>query len=312
MASVGVTPEELGTMLYDSVQRKLMGLPDEVRVFPAHGAGSACGKNLSTERWSTIGSERLVNYACRPMRSDEFVAIVTEGQPPAPDYFGYDAMLNRRQRATYAAEQVTALDPDEVMAAVAAGAVLLDARETADFGAGHLPASLSIPLGGRFAETAGMLLDPDDRVVVIAPDGHEREVVTRLARIGFDHVVGYLPRVEAVLVTLPDEDVAHASRLTPAAFDKERADLGADLVVVDVRNAAEAQDGMVPGAINIPLAELRRRIEEIPRTGPVILHCAGGWRSAVAASYLRSQGYPDVSDILGGDQAWEAERAASA
>lgn len=309
LASIGVTADELGAMLHDSVQHKLMGLSDEVRVFPAHGAGSACGKNLSTERQSTIGEQRLFNYACRPMSEAEFVEIVTEGQPAAPDYFVYDAVLNRQQRATYSGPEVPVLPIDEALARVADGAMLLDAREGVDFSAGHVAGSLSIPLDGRFAETAGMVLDPDDRIVVIAPDDHEDEVVTRLARIGFDHVIGRVADIETVLIGLPPERVGKASRITPAAFDAARAELGDDLHVIDVRNPGETASGMVPGAVNIPLAQLRRRIDEVPREGTVVLNCAGGWRSAVAAAYLRSQGHADVSDVLGGFNAWEAAQA---
>ncbi|WP_183098525.1 MBL fold metallo-hydrolase [Nocardioides pelophilus] len=308
LASLGATADELGAMLYDSVQRKLMGLPDEVRVFPAHGAGSACGKNLSTEKQSTIGEQRRFNYACRPMTEEQFVAIVTEGQPSAPDYFVYDAVLNRQQRQTYSATPAPELDLDAALAEVEQGAILLDARESIEFAAGHLPRSLSIPLDGRFAETAGMMLDPDDRIVVIAPDGHASEVVTRLARIGFDRVVGQLPGVESVLIAMDPALVGHASRLTPAAFDDAVAALGSNAFLLDVRNAGEIASGFLPGSVNIPLAELRRRIDEVPRDRPVIVNCAGGWRSAVAASYLRSQGFGDVSDILGGYDAWHALR----
>ncbi len=172
LASIGVTADELGHQLYDSIQRKLMGLPDAVRVFPAHGAGSACGKNLSTEKQSTIGEQRLFNYACQPMSEPDFVALVTAGQPPAPDYFVYDAVLNRKDRAVYDADQpLTALDTAAMLTAIAAGAVVVDARDAQDFAAGHLAGALNVPADGRFAETAGMVLQPADNVVVMAPDG---------------------------------------------------------------------------------------------------------------------------------------------
>lgn len=309
LASLGATAEELGAMLYDSVQRKLMGLPDEVRVFPAHGAGSACGKNLSTEKQSTIGEQRRFNYACQPMSQEQFVAIVTEGQPSAPEYFVYDAVLNRKVRATYAAAPTPVLDLDAALAQARAGAVLLDARDSAEFAAGHLPGALCIPLDGRFAETAGMVLDPDDRVVVVAAEEQVAEVVTRLARIGFDHVVGHLCDVEGALLSMEAREVGHASRLTPAAFDSAVAELGDRAFVLDVRNLGETAAGAIPGAVTIPLAELRRRIDEVPRDRAVVVHCAGGWRSAVAASYLRSQGFADVSELLGGFNAWEARQA---
>lgn len=309
LASVGVTSAELGAMLYDSVQRKLMGLADEVRVFPAHGAGSACGKSLSTETQSTIGEQRRFNYACRPMSQDEFIAIVTEGQPTAPEYFSYDAVLNRKQRETYSPAPLTALTADEVARLTGDGVVLLDARDAGEFTAGHLRGALSIPLDGRFAETAGMMLDPEDRIVIIAPDGAQDEVVTRLARIGFDHVVGLLPDIEDVLLALPPDQVGHGSRLSPVGFDEAAARLGDDAFLLDVRNPGEVEAGAIPGTVNIPLAALRRRIDEIPRDKSLLVHCAGGWRSSVTASYLRSQGFTDVTDLLGGYGAWEAMHA---
>lgn len=310
LASVGVTADELGQMLYDSIQKRLMGLDDAVRVFPAHGAGSACGKNLSTEKQSTIGEQRRFNYACQPMSQERFVELVTAGQPSAPAYFSYDATLNKQNRATYEGPQVPALALAEVQAAQADGAVVLDARDQVEFTAGHLPGALSVPLDGRFAETAGMLLAHDDRIVVLA-DGVEaqEEAVTRLARIGFDRVVGGLADVEGALTTLAADEVGHASRLTPARLDAALADPGLEVTLIDIRNAGELEAGGVPGALHIPLAELRRRVDEVPRTGAVVLYCAGGWRSGVGASYLRSQGFADVSDILGGYGAWEATRA---
>jgi len=305
LASIGVTADELAHQLYDSVQRKLMSLPDAVRVFPAHGAGSACGKNLSTEKQSTIGEQRLFNYACQPMSEPDFVALVTAGQPPAPDYFVYDAVLNRKDRAVYDAEQpLTALDASSMLTAIAAGAVVVDARDAQDFAAGHLVGALNVPADGRFAETVGMVLQPADNVVVMAPDGGAQEVAVRMARIGFDRVIGYLPKVEAFLIAHP-ELTHRASRLTPHQLVQAWTSPNPP-VVVDVRNRAERDAGFIPGSLNIPLAQLHQRIHEIPADRPVVTYCAGGWRSSVAASMLRRQGNPDVSDLLGGFAAWSA------
>lgn len=163
-----------------------------------------------------------------------------------------------------------------------------------------------MPLDGRFAETAGMVLDPHQEVVVLAPDGHESEVVVRLARIGFDHVLGYVPEVDAVLAEVP-EHLAQASRVTPVQLEAAFAD-GTEVTVLDLRNLGELEAGSLPGSLHIPMAELRRRLDEVPRDGALVLYCAGGWRSSVGASYLRSQGFTDVSDILGGFSAWEATR----
>ncbi len=308
LASIGVTADELGVQLYDSIQRKLMGLPDAVRVFPAHGAGSACGKNLSTARQSTIGEQRVLNYACQPMTQEQFVAIVTAGQPSAPEYFVYDAILNRKERAVYDADRaLSVLDDDATLAARASGAVVVDARDTQDFAVGHLTGAINVPADGRFAETAGMVLQPHDPVVIIAPEGREEETAVRLARIGFDHVTGFLPHAEQTLVDHPDL-VSHASRLTPHQLSEVMASDDAP-VLVDVRNAGEREAGHIAGSLHIPLAELRRRVAELPSGRPVVVYCAGGWRSSVGASLLRQQGLDDVSDLLGGFAAWEATHA---
>jgi glyoxylase-like metal-dependent hydrolase (beta-lactamase superfamily II)/rhodanese-related sulfurtransferase len=304
LASIGVTADELGKQLYHSIQHKLMGLPDSVRVFPAHGAGSACGKNLSTEKQSTIGQQRLLNYACQPMSEADFVAIVTEGQPSAPAYFLFDAIQNRKARDVYAEDETAPmLDRAAYEAAVAAGAVVVDARDPQDFAAGHLAGAINVPEDGRFAETVGMVVEPTDTVVIIAPAGREQEVAVRLARIGFDNVIGIVPELEAWLVETPESSVT-SSRLTAVALAELLAAPDAP-VVVDVRNQGELVNGTIPGALHIPLAQLARRIDEVPDTA-VVLHCAGGWRSSVAASFLRRKGRTDVSDLLGGFSAWSA------
>jgi glyoxylase-like metal-dependent hydrolase (beta-lactamase superfamily II)/rhodanese-related sulfurtransferase len=305
LASIGFTAEELGRQLYDSIQHKLMGLPDAVRVFPAHGAGSACGKNLSTARQSTIGEQRLFNYACQPMGEDAFLAVVTAGQPAAPEYFVYDAILNRKTRDLYQPDEVlVALDAQALDAALAAGAVVLDTRDAIDFAAGHLAGAVNVPADGRFAETAGMVLQPQDQIVVIAPVGREGEIAVRLARIGFDHVAGYVPDPESLMASRPQQ-VRQASRLTPAQLTAVSAGPDAP-IVVDVRNPGEREGGFIPGSVHIPLAELSRREAELPADRPVVAYCAGGWRSSVAASLLRHTGHSDVSDLLGGFAAWHA------
>ncbi len=303
LASVGVSADELGRMLYDSVQHKLMGLPDAVRVFPAHGAGSACGKNLSTERQSTIGNQRAFNYACQPMTEDQFLAVVTEGQPPAPGYFLYNATLNKRDRELRDTDaSIAALTDAQVEDALAAGAAIHDARDVQEFAAGHLRGSVNVPADGRMAETVGMVFTPDQPVVIIAPDGTEQEVATRFARIGFDNVVGYLPDPQAYFLA-HQNGVEQASRLVAAAADDALA--MPEVQVVDIRNAGEVASGMIPGARHIPLAELTARLDELRADQPVLVYCAGGWRSSVAASLLRATGFADVSDILGGYGAWD-------
>ncbi|MFB7129361.1 rhodanese-like domain-containing protein [Kitasatospora sp. NPDC056273] len=305
LASVGVTAAELGAMLYDSVHRKLMGLPDETLVFPAHGAGSACGKNLSTDRQSTIGAQRLTNYACQPMDQDTFVRIVTAGQSAAPAYFGHDAALNRQDRPLLDRTHATRpLCPEGFKEARTAGAVVLDARNPQDFGAGHLRGAVNVPLDGRFAEQAGTVLTPDSTIAIIAPQDREGEVVTRLARIGFDHIAGYLRNPDNALPALADH-LTPASRLTA---DQLRTTLTAEQppTVLDVRTCGERETGFIEGALHIPLTELPTRLDEIPTDHPLVIHCASGHRSSIAASLLRHHGHPDVSDLLGGYGAWHA------
>ena len=308
LASVGVTAEELGKMLYDSVQHKLMGLPDQTRVFPAHGAGSACGKNLSTERQSTIGEQRRFNYACQPMSEEQFLAVVTAGQPPAPEYFVYNAVLNRRTRETRApGATLPALSPEQVREALDAGARLIDARDPVEFAGGHLRGAINVPVDGRMAETVGMVVKPEDSIVLMAPEGQEQEAAVRLSRIGFDRAVGFVPRPEAYLIDHQDQ-VERASRLTPAQLDDVLA--AGEVQLVDVRNAGETEAGTIPGAVNIPLAQLGRRAGELDPTACTVLYCAGGWRSSVAGSLLRQLGFADVSDVLGGYAGWDADRRA--
>ncbi|MFE7186439.1 rhodanese-like domain-containing protein [Streptomyces erythrochromogenes] len=305
LASTGVSAEELGAMLYDSVQNKLMGLPDEVRVFPAHGAGSACGKNLSTEKQSTIGAERAANYACAPMSRDEFVAVVTAGQSAAPGYFAHDAVLNRKDRALFdPAGAPRPLTPAEFIARRADGAVVLDARGPQEFATGHLVGSINVPADGRFAEQAGTVLPAGTDLLVVAPQNREEEIVTRLARIGLDRVAGYLRSPDDALAAVA-EHVTPAGRLT-AVHVRAALDGGNPPVVVDLRTCGErGESGFIDGALHIPLGELPRRLDEIPRDRPLVLHCAGGHRSSIGASLLRHHGFTDVSDLLGGHAAWE-------
>lgn len=310
LASIGVTADELGRMLYHSVQHKLMSLPDATRVFPAHGAGSACGKNLSAELQSTIGDQRRLNYACQPMTEDEFLAVVTAGQPAAPEYFVFNALLNRRERDVRPlGATLPPLDEAAVAAALDAGAVVIDARDPQEFAAGHLRGAINVPVDGRMAETVGMVVGPDTEVVLMAPEGEEQEAAVRLVRIGFDHAVGFVQDVEGYLLAHQDR-VEQASRLTPYRFEELRAAM--DLQVVDIRNEGELAEGRVPGAVHVPLAELRRRSGELDPTRPTVLYCAGGWRSSVGASLLRSAGFADVSDINGGFAGWATGQRVSA
>lgn len=307
LASIGFTREELADKLYDSLHTKLMTLPDATRVYPAHGAGSACGKNLSTDLWSTMGEQKETNYALRAPDKDTFMALVTEGQPPAPSYFVYDAILNRKDRELLDETKMPSpMTYEQVRAAMDAGAILVDGRSPEEFATGHLRGAINIGLEGRYAEFAGSVVPTDVDIVLFTEPGQELEARNRLARIGFDRVIGYLDRPFEVMLAHQD-DVQMASRLTARAFDRRAADL-ADLQVVDVRNPGEVAAGTIPDAIAIPVGQLPGRLDELDAARPTVVYCAGGYRSSVAASLLRANGFTDVSDILGGFGAWEESR----
>ena len=303
LSSIGFTREELADKLYDSLQTKLMPLPDATRVYPAHGAGSACGKNLSTELWSTMGEQRTTNYALRAPDRATFVGLVTEGQPPAPGYFVYNAILNRQGRELLDETQMPpALSYDAMRAALAGGAVLVDGRTPEEFATGHLAGAINIGLEGRYAEFAGSVITPDVDIVLMTDPDRVLEGKNRLARIGFDRVIGYLADPYAEMFTHRD-DVQVASRLTTNALGEGIADVPG-LQIVDVRNPGEVAAGMVPGAVNIPVGQLPDRLGELDTHRPTVVYCAGGYRSSVAASLLRRHGFDDVSDVLGGYNAW--------
>lgn len=309
LASVGVTAEELAHSLYNSLHEKLMTLPDGTKVFPAHGAGSACGKNLSTETTSTIGEQRQTNYAVQPMPVDEFVAVVTEGQVPAPAYFIYNAGLNKAERELIDETPPAPLSLDEVLARQADGAVVIDSRDHASFAHGHLRGSVNVGLDGRFAEYVGTVVPAGTPIVLVSEPGTETEAKVRLARIGFDTVVGYLDGCVGALTDRPDL-LQVASRLTVAQLE-DRMNT-APVQLIDIRNGGEVALGTIPGSESIPLAQLRSRIGEIDLDRPTVVYCAGGYRSSIAASLLRSLGATDVSDLLGGYGAWAATDHAAA
>jgi hydroxyacylglutathione hydrolase len=304
LASIGFTRDELAGKLYDSLHNKLMTLPDATRVYPAHGAGSACGKNLSTDLWSTMGDQKTTNYALRAPDKATFMELVTEGQPPAPAYFGYDAILNRKAHELLdESKRPTPMTYEQVLNALDAGAVLVDGRSPEEFAEGHLRRAINIGLEGRYAEFAGSVLPSDVDIVLFTEPGQELEAKNRLARIGFDQVIGYLGSPFKTMFE-HQHDIQVASRLTAKAFDQRVAEIGG-LQVVDVRNPGEVAAGAIPNAVTIPVGQLPARLGELDLSLPTVVYCAGGYRSSVAASLLRHNGFTDVSDILGGYNAWE-------
>ncbi|MDP6214487.1 MAG: rhodanese-like domain-containing protein, partial [Acidimicrobiales bacterium] len=305
LVSFGHSRDELASCLYDSLHERLMTLPDATRVFPGHGAGSACGKNLSTDTSSTIGEQRRNNYAVKVPDRDTFIDLITEGQPTAPAYFPYDAVLNQSEHGLLNEEQLpTGLSLDEVDAATAGGAVLVDVRDPEDFARGHLVGAINVGLNGRYAEFAGSVVPVDVDIVLFADPGTELEAKNRLARIGFDRVVGSLVDPYEAMTGNPDRTAA-ASRLTSGVFAERIADID-DLQVVDVRAVGECgTEGAIPGSVNLPVSMVRERMDELTPDRPTVVYCAGGYRSSVVASMLRSEGFGDVSDLIGGFGSWE-------
>jgi hydroxyacylglutathione hydrolase len=309
LASLGATADELADMLYDSLTGKLMTLPDATLVYPAHGAGSMCGKNLSTETVSTIGEQKKFNYALQPMTREEFKRLVTEDQPQAPDYFVHDAVLNRQERPTLGRSMqhsLVALEFDEVLRLRNRGSQVLDVRGAIEFEGAHLVGALNIALGGKYATWCGTMLDRRRGIVVIAEPGTEVEAIMRLGRIGFDDVVGYLKGGMAALEDRPDL-VQRTERITAVALAEQLRAPDAPLVV-DVRSEKEWGASHIAGSVNIPLTQFQQRVGELPAEGNVVVHCEGGYRSAIAASLLGQLGRPRVFDLIGGFKAWVASR----
>lgn len=308
LSSIGFTREELAAQLYDSLHDKLLTLPDATKVFPAHGAGSACGKNLSTDTWSTIGTQRTTNYALLADDKQAFYDLVTEGQPPAPSYFIYDAVLNRQNRELLderASPKAVDLDGFDLL--VGGGAMIIDGRDPDEFARGHFAGSINVGLSGRYAEFAGSVVPSDVDILLVVGDGFETEAKNRLGRIGFDRVVGFLEQPLAVMAAHPDR-AERASRLNAAEFSKQRDGIEG-LQLVDIRNPGELEHGSIEGAVTIPVGQLPVRSSELDPVAPTVVYCAGGYRSSVAASVLRQAGFADVSDIIGGYGAWQKATA---
>jgi glyoxylase-like metal-dependent hydrolase (beta-lactamase superfamily II)/rhodanese-related sulfurtransferase len=301
--SKGFTAPQMAALLYDSLREKLLTLPDAVEVYPAHGAGSACGRNISKETSSTIGEQRRTNYALRPMSKGEFVELMTSDLPPAPRYFSMDAEINRRGAGMLSDLAAKPLTAEEVNARLRQGAVVLDVRESTAFARGHIAGSLNIGLKGSYASWSGNLLDAADALILVADGKREvDEAVMRLARVGLENVAGFLAggiaswaAADFALQTLP--------QITVGELHAQLQD-GTPMQIVDVRAPGEFVAGHVPHARNVPLPELQTRLAELDPAQPTAVVCAGGYRSSAAASILQRHGFPDLRDILGGTTAW--------
>jgi hydroxyacylglutathione hydrolase len=308
-ASLGWTAQELGYHLYDSLHNKLMQLPDETLIYPAHGAGSLCGKNLSSDTVSALGDQRRFNYALQAMTKEEFTRLVTADQPDAPAYFTYDAILNTRERLTLDKTLQQVLQPvelDEVLAMGDAGAQILDVRDSAEYAKGHIAGSINIGLGGQYATWAGTVLDATRPIVIIAEPGREQEAALRLGRIGFDHVRGYLK--DGMVALAGREDLVWSTeRVSALTLAEELASRNPPLVL-DIRAPREWSAGHLSDSVNLPLTQLQQRIGEVPRDRRIAVHCAGGYRSSIAVSILNQHGITNLIELAGGITAWEAAK----
>ncbi len=304
VGSKGFSAEQMATMLYDSLHNKLLILDDQVEVWPAHGAGSLCGRNMSKETSSTIGQQRQFNYALKPMPQAEFVKMMTTDLPEVPAYFPKDVELNRTGAGELEAlPRPAALSPLEVQQLLPQGATILDVRSSAAFGNGHIPGALNLGLGGQFASWAGTLLTLGTSLVIVAEDHNQvDEAVMRLARVGIESVKGYLDGgmyawdqaglPTATIAQMPVDELHH--QLTEHA----------DWQIVDVRRPAEFATGHVPCAINTQLAHLEESLSQLDAQRPTAVICAGGYRSTAATSVLVRHGFKQLFNVVGGTSAW--------
>ena len=284
----GFTPQQMASMMYDSLHEKILALPDDVEVWPAHGAGSACGRNISKETSSTIGMQRKTNYALRPMPREDFVKLLTTDVAPAPAYFPRDAEINRQ-----GARALNEIPLTRILLSDTTALQILDVRDTTTYGQSHIPNAINIGLGGQFASWAGTLLS-FERPIAIVAENEERakEAVMRLARVGLERVTGYTTMNDW---SGPTESL---EQITPSQL------ANMSIEILDVRRKGEYEDGHVPNARNIPLDELPRRLDEIDRGKPYAVICAGGYRSSMAASILASHGHKQLFNLIGGTSAW--------
>ena len=302
----GYTSQDMAAMMYDSLHKKILMLPDDVEVYPAHGAGSMCGKNLSTDTSSTIGQQRKFNYALQPMSKDEFVRMMTTDLPEAPAYFPKDAEINRGGAAPLEElPPLQSMTPAEVAECAKHGCIVLDVRTADEFGAGHVPGSMNIGLGGQFASWAGTLIPMTAPIVLLAEsEDKAEEARMRLARVGLENLKGHLAggidawkEVGFEVAIVPQISVGDLKHLIESR---------SDLQVIDVRRPAEYESGHVPRAVTSPLSKLRESWPLLAfdpaKTTTVI--CAGGYRSSAATSLLKAAGFADLLNVTGGTSAW--------
>jgi hydroxyacylglutathione hydrolase len=300
------TPQQLAALLYDSLHGKLLSLPDHLRVYPAHGAGSLCGRQMSNERSSTIGEQRAKNYALQAASRDEFVHLLTDTLPERPAYFTRDAEINRAGAGTLEdLAPMQELSPNALLRLQQSGAVVLDTRADTQFAAGHIPESVNIPLSGQFASWAGALIGLETDLLLVAENPERAtESRMRLARVGIERVAGYLAGgLEAWRAAgQPVEQLTHITVHDLEVLQRD----ASDLQIADVRRPAEWEEGHIAGALLLPLNRIATEMGQLDRDRPIAVHCKGGYRSAIAASLLRRAGFPRVVNVTGGFDAWKA------
>ncbi len=296
------TPEQLAGMLYDSLHRKVLALPDDTLVYPAHGAGSLCGRNMRADRFSTIGTERRTNYALRIASREEFISQLTRNLPVRPEYFAEDAAINRSGATPLAElEPLPALAPAEVREAQQSGAFVLDTRPADQFAAAHVPGAVNIGLGGQFASWAGAVIGLHAPIILIAEDDQRlEESRMRLARVGIENVIGYLKGGMAAWIGAGNEP----ARMPMMTVQDLRQRTGS-VKILDVRRQAEWDAGHIAEAVFHPLDNFRRQLPPLSLDSRIAVHCKSGYRSMIAASLLRRAGYGDVTNVVGGFDAWQ-------
>jgi rhodanese-related sulfurtransferase len=293
-----LTQEDLAGLLYDSLHSKIMPLADEIIVYPGHGAGSQCGKNLSKETFDTLGNQKKTNYALQPMSKADFVKELTTGLMAPPAYFPENAKLNK-----YGYESIDevmtrnaqALTPQAFQMEVESGAYILDTRNPEVFEQGFVPGAVNVGLNGQYAVWVGTVVPFGKRLVLVLEPGKEAESILRLARVGYDNVAGYLSSMDAWQAAGMPVD-----RVTSISADGIRAEMDKGAVVVDVRNPAEFESSHIAEAMNLPLADLNKRLSELKPEQRYVIHCAGGYRSMIAASILKEKGYTNIVNVSGG------------
>jgi len=290
-----LSSETLAGMMYDSLTKKIKTLPDDVIVYPAHGPGSACGKNIGKETSSTIGEQKKFNYALKDMSRDEFIEKITDGIMPPPQYFFEDARINKtgyEPIEDVIREGTRPLSVAEVRKLVNEGAVILDTRQADDFEQGFIPGSVNIGLNGQFAVWVGTLIDINQKMVLVTDPGTEEETVLRLARVGYENVVGYLDG------PLSSYGSLSTIRSIKAAEVNTEIDKGA--VVLDVRKHGEWNISHIKGAMFLPLTEFPGNLRNLNKNKTYIVHCGGGYRSMVAISIMKNHGFDNLFNVHGG------------